>query len=133
VWLDDLHVIHHRLLPQYSIVKLGVVGICSASLLLSLPFWLFFIFLTPPYPEMHITTDIPGYRIEEVHYWTTYEESWLDVVVTRQDGKQYRANIGFSDLEICSQLSTTRIEQKSTSNATMYRSRLRRRMWTARG
>jgi hypothetical protein len=105
-------VIHHGLPQRYSLVKLGVAGISSATLLLGLPFWLFFIFLTPPYPEMHVATDIAGYRIEEVHYWTTYEESWLDLVVTRQDGKQYRATIGFSGLEVCSRLSTTRIATK---------------------
>lgn len=102
-------VIHHRLPSGYPLVKLGMIGICGASLLASLPFWLFFTFLTPPYPEMHIATALSGYRIEVAQYWTTYEESWLDVVVTRQDGKQYRANIGFSDLEVCSQLSTTQL------------------------
>jgi hypothetical protein len=104
--------IHYRLAPLYAFLKLTVIGISSASLILGLPLWGFFVFLQPPYPEMRITTDLPGYRIAAEQYWTTYESSWLDLVVTRQDGKQYRANIGFSDRELCTQLWTTRIATK---------------------
>lgn len=104
--------IHYRLAPLYTILKLSVVGISSASLILGLPLWGFFVFLQPPYPEMRITIDLPGYRIATEQYWTTYESSWLDFVVTRQDGKQYRTNIGFSDRELCTELWTTQIATK---------------------
>ena len=112
MWLDAASYHSLFLTALVLFLKLGVVGISSAGLLLGLPVWLFFIFLASPYPEIRVTADIPGYQIEEVQHWTNYESSWLDLVVTRQDGKQYRANIGFSDLEVCSQLSTTQIATK---------------------
>jgi hypothetical protein len=105
-------IIQHGVPRWHSFLKLGVVGISSAALLFGLPLWLFSIFLAPPYPEIRVTAAVLGYQIEEVHYWTNYESSWLDLVVTRQDGKQYRANVGFSDRELCSQLWTTRIGTK---------------------
>ena len=65
-------IIHHGVPRWHAFLKLGVVGIRSAALLFGLPLWLFSIFLAPPYPEIRVTAAVPGYQIEEVHYWTNY-------------------------------------------------------------